>query len=411
MILLDNPVQDKIVEDGINWFKNSSEQVFEIDGEAGTGKSVTLWRIINGLGLQPYEILPMAYTGQASIVMRTKGFLTARSIHSSLYHIVRKPLEYKVGDDPFHIFDLGLNKERYTFEFQPLARGELPRSIRLMVVDEGWMVPKKMVHDMKKHGIRILVAGDSGQLPPIGDEPGFLTSNRVHHLTQIMRQSANNPIIYLAHRARRGEPIHCGVYGNNAIVIEDKDLTNEMVLNVGNIICATNKTRDSVNTNVRSLLNLPNHPVFGDRVICKNNNWDMVMGDIALTNGLTGIISSPVSVDNFKYKDKNLFNMDFKPDLLNQSFMNLKVNYEYIMSDYAERNKIKNNRFANKRESGELFEYAYALTTHSAQGSEYPAGILIEEYLRPEVQAQLIYTGITRFKHNLIYVKRTKKYY
>ncbi len=411
MVLLDNPVQDQIVQEGINWYKHSSEQVFEIDGEAGSGKSVTLWRIINGLKLQPYEIMPMAYTGQASIVMRTRGFTTARSIHSSLYRIVRKPLEYEVDkDDPFHIIDTTLNKKKYTFEFVPYRVGELPPYIKLMVIDEGWMVPKHMVRDILSHNIKVLVAGDCGQLPPIGDDPGFLTSDRVHHLTQIMRQEEGNPIIYLAHRARYGEPIHCGIYGNNVIVIEDKDLTNDMVLNVGNIICGTNKTRDVVNVGVRNLLNLPDYPVFGDRVICKNNNWDTILGDIALTNGLTGCISSPVNVDSFHFKNKNLFSMDFKPDLMNGSFKNLQVNYEYLMSDYAERNKIRNNRFA-KYEIGELFEYAYALTTHSAQGSEYPAGIFIEEFLRPEIQSQLIYTGITRFKKNLIYVKKTKKYY
>ena len=68
---------------------------------------------------------------------------------------------------------------------------------------------------------------------------------------------------------------------------------------------------------------------------------------------------------------------------------------------------MKRDRFTQ----GELFEFAYALTTHLAQGAEYPAGILIEEFLRPNIQDKLIYTGITRFKNYMVYVMKTKKYY
>ena len=87
--------QEDIIEKGARWFRNSSEQVFEIDGEAGTGKSVCLYEIVKRLGLRPYQYMPMAYTGQASIIMRLKGFPHARSIHSSLYRLekVVKPYE------------------------------------------------------------------------------------------------------------------------------------------------------------------------------------------------------------------------------------------------------------------------------------------------------------------------------
>ena len=91
--------QEKAVQDGVLWFKNSSEQIYEVDGEAGTGKSVVLFEIIRRLGLRPYEILPMAYTGQAAIVMRTKGFTNSKSIHSSLYTVVKERKPYK--NDPF----------------------------------------------------------------------------------------------------------------------------------------------------------------------------------------------------------------------------------------------------------------------------------------------------------------------
>ena len=421
MQLLDNPVQDRIVQEGIHWFKHESRQIFEIDGPGGTGKSVTLWRIIEGIGLHPDQILPMAYTGQAAMVMRFKGFTNAKSIHSTLFHFVREEVKPTDEDyiqeqkekDPFHLVDTSLNKKLYRKKFVPLNVGDIPRTIKLMVIDEGYMVPLHMRKHIIKHGIKVLVAGDQGQLPPIGDQPAFLTGEGIHHLTQIMRQEAGNPIIYLAHRARNDQPIHCGIYGNNVMVIEDKDLTNDMVLNIGNVICGTNKTRDSINNNVRKSLNLPaSGPVFGDRVICKQNNWEKILGDIALTNGLTGWISSGVrfGTDKRGKLKKDTLTIDFKPDFYPYAFEGIQINYKYLLADFAERNKIKDYLFCS-HDTSELFEFAYALTTHSAQGSEYNSGIYIEEFLRPDMQNQLIYTGITRFKQNLIYVKRTRRYY
>ena len=84
-----NRGQEDIVSKAIDWYKNSSEQVFQIAGNPGTGKSVVMKAIADRLVSQGFltydEILPMAYTGQAAIVMRTKGFPNARSIHSSIY--------------------------------------------------------------------------------------------------------------------------------------------------------------------------------------------------------------------------------------------------------------------------------------------------------------------------------------
>lgn len=400
-----NEGQEKVVNEGVNWFFNSSEQVFEVAGFAGTGKSVVLHEIIDRIGLTKDQYMAMAYTGQAACVMRTKGFAEARSIHSSLYELIRR--EIHVENDPFYNRNTTFNTKKYKYDFVPIPEGFLPGRIKLFVIDEGYMVPKFMLKDILKHNVKVLVAGDPGQLPPIGDDPGFLTGYGIHYLTEIMRQAADNPILYLAMRARNGEPIHCGLYGNNALVIEDRELSMDMILNVGNIVCATNKTRELYNDGIRNRLGYPNFPVYGDRVICRANNWQTVVSDIALANGLTGYITSPVSVDKFTDPTKKTFKMDFLPDLLDRPFCNLSTNIEFFTASAEHKNEMKRDRFTQ----GELFEFAYALTTHLAQGAEYPAGILIEEFLRPNIQDKLIYTGITRFKNYMVYVMKTKKYY
>lgn len=398
-----NTNQAKVVSEGINWFRNSSEQIFEIDGEAGTGKSVVINEIVKGLGLKPYKCMPMAYTGQAAIVMRMKGFPHSRSIHSNLYELVKVQKPYQ--DSPFKSVNTMLNTPEYSYEFRPLSVGDLNPNIELMIIDEAYMVPEIMKKNITKHGIKILATGDTGQLPPIGGPPAFLTGNNVHHLTEIMRQSLDNPIVYLARRARRGQPIHCGLYNNRVLVIEEKDLTDNMILDVGNIICGTNKSRDFFNNYTRKLLNIESLlPLYGERIICRNNNWHIEQDNIALANGLSGIVAAPYSANSFNGKT---FTIDFLPDLLNLPFKSVEVDYEYLISPYDIRNQMKNSRFSH----GEKFEFAYALTTHLSQGAEYPCGIYFEEFLRSNIQNQLNYTGITRFKEFMIYVKKSKKYY
>ena len=398
-----NQCQSVTVTKGVDWYKNSSEQIFEVDGEAGTGKSVVLYEIARQSGLKPYEILPMAYTGQAAIIMRLKGFPHAKSIHSSLYEVCKEPKPYQ--NSPFMKMNTTFNTPEYEYVFRPIPINGLNSNIKLMIIDEGWMVPDTMRETITKHGIKILVAGDSGQLPPIGGNPAFLTGYNVHHLTELMRQAADNPIIYLAHRARAGKPIHCGLYGNKVLVINDTELTDHMITDVGNIICGTNKSRDYFNKRTREILNISSPvPLYGERIICRNNNWSLEQDNIALANGLSGVVSSPYSINSFNGKT---FTVDFLPDLLKTPFRNLEVDYEYLISPYDIRNQLKNNRFSK----GEKFEYAYALTTHLSQGAEFPCGIYFEEFLRSNIQNQLNYTGITRFREYMIYAKKSRKFY
>ena len=54
-------------------------------------------------------------------------------------------------------------------------------------------------------------------------------------------------------------------------------------------------------------------PLLGERVICRKNNWDLDLDGINLTNGLTGVVTKPASVEQF---DGKQYYMDFKPDLL-----------------------------------------------------------------------------------------------
>ena len=62
--------QEKLINEAVKWYYNSSELVFQYEGFGGTGKSLVMHMIQERLGLTDEEVAPMAYTGAASIVMR-----------------------------------------------------------------------------------------------------------------------------------------------------------------------------------------------------------------------------------------------------------------------------------------------------------------------------------------------------
>ena len=63
------------------------------------------------------------------------------------------------------------------------------------------MVPRWIRNEIESRGVRVVVCGDIRQLPTVDDEPGYLVDGEIFHLTEIMRQEANNAIIWLSNRA------------------------------------------------------------------------------------------------------------------------------------------------------------------------------------------------------------------
>jgi hypothetical protein len=129
--------QEKLIQDAVNWYWNSPEQVFQFAGGPGTGKSVVLNEIIRRIGLLPEQVETMAYTGAAAIVMRTKGLIRSKTIHSTMYEMVSEPLldvEGKPVLDPY--FNTPI--EMVTFVPRNLS------NIKLFAIDEAGTVPMSM---------------------------------------------------------------------------------------------------------------------------------------------------------------------------------------------------------------------------------------------------------------------------
>lgn len=394
-----NDEQEMVVSKAIDWFYNGTNQVFEFDGLPGTGKSVTLMEIVKALNLNPStEIAAMSFIGSASLVMRMKGLINAKTAHSWIFNVFSEPMKDEHGKI---IMDELMNCPIMKPVFIPVDN--LDPNIKLIIIDEAYSMPRSLRPIIEKFGIKIIATGDKNQLPPVKDLPAFLYDDNIYHLTKCMRQMGREDIIYIANRVNNGLPLAYGYYGNS-IVIDKKALSDDMLLWADCIICCKNKTRDELNKKIRAIKGYKSDlPQYGEKVVCRNNNWFESINDngytINLCNGLIGTVMNQPDISTF---DGKLFSMDFKPDLLpNSIFFDSRCNYKYITSNYEERQKIKQNKW----QIGNKFEYAYAITAHIAQGSQFHKVIYIEEKMYPQLQNALNLVGATRADENLIYVK------
>ena len=378
--------QDSIINLAIKWFNNDSSQTFELSGSAGTGKSLVLHEIVKRLGLKDLEYVAAAYTGAAAIVMRRNNFDKASTIHSLLYQFVE-------GKDPL----TGKKVKHFIW------RG-VPSFVKLIIIDEAGMCDMNIRRDLERTGKKILVAGDINQLPPVsGSQAYFTDTSKVHFLTKIMRQNQDSAIVFLSQALLQGKRLKEGVYGNGEVIVlprkEFKENIEDCIRVYGTILCGMNKTRDELNKLVREdVLGYDNPlPYIGERLINRKNIWELEIDDgIALVNGTIG--RSLNNVDQSRYR-KGMFVIDFKPDYTRDYFKDLEVDYEYFIANSNRRKEIKELVYSD----GAKMEYAYACTTHVAQGSQFDTGIYYQEYF-PKDSNNLHYTGITRFRNKMLFV-------
>lgn len=373
-------------------YKNG-EKYTTIAGFAGTGKSTLVKFAIAALDVEDTKVAYATYTGKAAEVLRKKGNTGACTLHRLLYDHFPKP-----GGGFFR-------------------KPKLSLDVNIVVVDEVSMVPKSMIELLLKHKIYVIFLGDPFQLPQIDkNEANDLLEHPHVFLDEIMRQAAESEIIQLTMKIRGKEKIDF-IKGNEVIVMPQKELTTGCLTWADQILVATNATRQNINEQVREILGFSGNPQDGERMICLRNYWDDCnnVGD-PLVNGTTGIIKNPFEsfrripkfIQNDRY-DLPIIQGDFYADGSEIPFNSVEMDKDMIMLgkpcvDW----RVAYQLGKLKDKYGDLvpreFAFAYAVTCHKAQGSEWPKVLTIEErfpFDRTE-HARWLYTACTRAEEKLV---------
>ena len=353
-----------------------------IVGYAGTGKTTLVKFIVNELRLRDSQVVYIAYTGKAALVLRNKGCANAMTAHRLLYHSEELP--------------------DGTFLHTPKTK--IDKQYSLIVCDEASMLPQEMINLLLSHHIHVLFLGDNAQLPPIEGKQTILDNPDVF-LTEVTRQALDNPIIQLSMDVREGKRIEYGG-DKRCRVMQNDQVTDALLLGADQIIVGKNITRHKINEYMRQLKwgeLYSKDPLEGEKCICLKNNWNETAsnGD-PLINGQIGQLTNIHIMEMPPYE--KVIIADFISDD-GGVYEDLLIDYQLMVDGKPTVNKDNWKKYSGAPKLLE-FAYAYAITCHKSQGSEFNRVILFEEWLGDYEQHQKwLYTGITRAAKQLVIVR------
>ncbi len=391
-----SPGQEAAIAAVRDWMSNpSAPQVFRLFGFAGTGKTTMVRELVSA---SRRSWLYAAYTGKAALVMRQKGCTGAQTIHSLIY---RPDGDVTEDDDGRMVPRFKLWNE------SPLLDPANPG----LVIDECSMVDDEVGHDLLSFGKKILVCGDPAQLPPVSGGGFFTDGTPDAMLTEVHRQARESGILDLATHVREGGSLaerlgwRCAASSNGGeadcevisrpfgnVVQTDKAALWARMAAADQVICGTNRTRHQLNDQLRRIMGqVAPVPIVGDRVICLRNERRK-----GLLNGSQWRVRKAIAST-----DRRIVNMVLDSDDGSVSGVEVKSWAHHFRGEERQLDDMNHVRMAYQE-----FDFAYAITEHKAQGSQWGDVVLHDEsgVFDAETRRRWIYTGITRAVRRLLVV-------
>ncbi len=363
-----------------------------LTGGPGTGKTTVVKGIIDIFENRGIEVLLCAPTGRAAKRMTEVTGRDAKTIHRLL------EVEWDVNDKP--VFRRNAS--------DPLSAGAV-------IIDEMSMVDAELFSsllDALPIGCRIILVGDSDQLPSVG--PGNVLTDLVDSgvlpvvcLTEIFRQARKSLIVMNAHRIISGEPPQLGVVDSDFFFMKREDFMS-----------ASDTVLQLISKRLPAAYGFS--PLDDIQILCPSRKGEL--GSVNLNRKLQAVLNPAVRNKNelrtsggriFREGDKvmqikNNYDIPWKKGseegagIFNGDIGILKkINYAAgtMTIDFDDRTA------SYPSDNLSELELAYAVTVHKSQGSEYPVVIIPAVDIPPRLMYRnLLYTGVTRAKKILVIV-------
>ncbi|WP_337420123.1 AAA family ATPase [Phocaeicola sp.] len=435
--------QEITIESFVNFlFSPKTDAIFLLKGYAGTGKTTLISALVKTLDQLKQKCVLLAPTGRAAKVFSHYAGHPAYTIHRKIYR-------QRTFSNELDNFVMNANLHQHTLFIVDEASMIANEGLSGGMFGTGRLLDDLIHYVYAGQGCRLMLIGDTAQLPPVGEEEspalsasmleGYGLEVTEHCLTQVVRQEQDSGILYNATSLRQyiaeeeyfslprikadGFPDIRIISGGELI-----DTINECYDKAGMdetmIICRSNKRANLYNKGIRNtILYREDELNTGDLLMVAKNNYywgadykemDFIAnGDIAVvrrvrrTHEMYGFRFADVTLC---FPDYNDLELDVKilldtlhsdaPALTREESDRL---FQAVQEDYGDitvkrerMKKIKEDTWYNALQ----VKYAYAVTCHKAQGGQWQRvfvdqGYMTEEMLTPDYYRWL-YTAFTR---------------
>ena len=412
----------------LKFFTQSQDKFFRLTGYAGTGKSFLMCHYIKWLLSEGITFVAACPTNKAAKSLRNLAESESLSLDV-------KTVAQLLGQQP------EINEETGKEEF--LIKGEADLTgYNIVIVDEFSMVNKdnfKEIINAARSSLltKVVFVGDAAQLPPVKEkEPIVATSQLIERdstLTEVVR--------YDGQIARVAEVIRSNPKYSRAIypftTSSDKSIlcvpqtewleraielfeSEEYQANPDHVrfLAWRNKTVKSLNQFVRSKLWGENAPSYvpGDRLIARKplfrpkpggkgkNKWRILINN---SEEATVIEAGQLKELAFQKEIYQYWQVEVQPEAGGKPQI-LSILHDNFLKQYSDAVRY----LADKKQWNYYFDlsrmfddvgYAYALTTHKAQGSTIDYVFLNVNDMRGCSDRQkLLYTALTRAKQQAL---------
>lgn len=371
-----------------------AEGISVITGGPGTGKTTIINAIISIFEMSGLKTAIAAPTGRAAKRITETSGRFAQTIH--------RLLEYYYSEE---IDDMRFGKN---------ADDQLEYDV--ILIDESSMIDIVLMAaltDAIKTGTRLILIGDSDQLPSVGAGSVLLDIIDsefvgVTKLTEIFRQAEESLIVVNAHRINNGEYPYMNESGKDFFFISkktDDEIAALMLDLVSSRLPAFYKDAD---------------PQKDIQVLTPTRKG--LLGTVELNKLLQSKLNPPSPEKTEKKYGEKLFRLGDK-------VMQIRNNYQigwrrrrdfsegegifngdmgYIKNIDEDSGKITvvfdEDRYVEYEVNGlDELELAYALTVHKSQGSEFPIVVMPITNVPPMLATRnLLYTAVTRGKEAVV---------
>ncbi|WP_373822212.1 ATP-dependent RecD-like DNA helicase [Bacteroides heparinolyticus] len=430
-----------------------NEAVFLLRGYAGTGKTSLVAALVRTLDKLQQKSVLLAPTGRAAKVFSAYAQHPAFTIHKKIYR-----------------------QQSFSNEMNNFSVNDNLTTHTLYVVDEASMISNeglsgsmfgtgRLLDDLVQfvysgQGCRLLLMGDTAQLPPVGEEQspalfadvlkGYGLEVLEADLTQVVRQEQQSGILWNATRLRQliaEESCYSlpkiritgfadiKVLPGNELIDElsscyDCDGPDETI-----VICRSNKRANIYNSGIRAqVLWREDELNTGDLLMVAKNNYFWTGKEMDfIANGETAVVRRmrrTREMYGFRFADVTLSfpdrdDFELEVNLLldtlhtdapalpkadnDRLFYAVLEDYSDVSSKRERMKKMKADPYYNALQ----VKYAYAVTCHKAQGGQWKNVFLDQGYMTDDLLTpdyfRWLYTAFTRATGTLYLVNYPKE--